>query len=580
MPSWTADVVYSVLLTLIGVLAGCWLCRRSLRSSRRSAEQLLHAQQVLRDVDEVTARVATDVDAHTARVTEINDELTSTEAPTSETVTSTIGKLVAANQQMRERLATAEAKLQAQSQELEVHMAEARTDLLTRLANRRAFEDEISRRFAEFRRYGAPLSTILLDVDHFKQFNDTYGHRVGDEVLRGIAAVLRKTARPMDLVARYGGEEFAISLPGTSLGDACRATERYRQAIQQAVIRFEGKDFSVTASVGVAELLSHEQLPALMHRTDAALYAAKQAGRNVTYWHDGREIHPVVAPARPDIVPAGPDAAPARREDASAPPRVACAGEDVAPAGKNVAPAGAEGAPDRPAAPPAKSPLGSAAPAPMELSTATPSAAMAESDAPLGDDSGKLSTNECDRTVFCWEVRQQISQWKQGGAGFCVMLIRVDNHEQLVRLHGRAAADFALRSTRLFMAATLSEMELIGHYGRACFSLLLPKTSLQKALILAERLRNGATQCVLPTKSGPLEVSVSQGIAEFLEGDDTVRLLQRAEAALAAAQKGCTCYHNGQWPEPAAAWHEPAKPPVVAADRPSDPNDGAELTLQ
>jgi diguanylate cyclase len=525
MSTLIPDLLYSALLVALGLLGGCWLCRRSLRASQRSAEELLHARQVLRHVDEVTTRVATDVDTHNARVTKINDELSSAQAPDSRAVASTISKLMAANQEMQQRLAEAEAKLQEQSSDLQIHMAEARTDLLTRLANRRAFEDEVSRRFAEFRRFGMPLSIVLLDVDHFKQFNDTYGHRVGDEVLRGMAAALRQTARTMDLVARYGGEEFVISLPGTSIRDARQAAERYRQAIEQAMMRFEGKKFSVTASVGVAELLPHEQLPTLMHRTDAALYAAKQAGRNVSYWHDGRAIGPVVAPAALDDAAASPT-----------PER---------PLSQAETPSAAE------------SPAGRAGPGHR--------AAQAESDAPsICTDSGKLSPNDCDRTVFFWEVRQRINQWKHGGSGFCVMLARVDDYDQLIKSHGGPAAEFALRTTRLFLAAILGEMDLIGHYGPACFAILLPDARLRDALLLAEHLRQGATQCILPTKNGPLEVTVSQGIAEVLEGDDAVRLLQRAEAAVSAAKRDGTYYHNGQWPEPASAWHESPAPRVPA----------------
>jgi len=94
--------------------------------------------------------------------------------------------------------------------------------------------------------------------------------------------------------------------------------------------------------------------------------------------------------------------------------------------------------------------------------------------------------------------------------------------------------------------------------------LLLPDVRLRDALLLAQRLRTAATQCVLPTKNGPLEVTVSQGIAELLEGDDAVRLLQRAEAAMSAARRDGSYYHNGQWPEPASAWHESSAPQIPA----------------
>src|SRR6185295_20304286 len=96
------------------------------------------------------------------------------------------------------------------------HAADARTDALTRLANRRAFDDELERRFNEWKRLRVPYTLLMADVDHFKKFNDTHGHQAGDEVLKGVAKTLKDTMREMDFVARYGGEEFAAVLPVTN----------------------------------------------------------------------------------------------------------------------------------------------------------------------------------------------------------------------------------------------------------------------------------------------------------------------------------------------------------------------------
>ena len=453
-------------------------------------------------------RVATDVDAHSTRVQQISDELTCTTTAGTDVVIQTIARLVEVNQDMQQRLAEAEVKLQEQSEQLEVQIAAARTDMLTRLPNRRAFEDEAARRFAEFQRHGTPLSAILLDVDRFKRFNDEYGHRVGDEVLRGIAAVLRQTMRAIDLVARYGGEEFTILLPGTAIQDARQAAERCRQAIEKARVCFEGEEFSVTVSLGVAELLPHEQLSLLMRRVDGALYASKQAGRNQTHWHDGRVIHPVVTQSSGQTPP---------QQPADQPPEPQPAPVAEAPRSKPA-----------PAAPP---------------EVGEPAAET------TGNGSDELAAHECDRTVFCWQVRQRIAEWKRGGPGFSVILVRVDDFDPLTKTHGRSAAEFALRTTRLFLAGTLREMDVVGHYSSGCFSVLLPHTRLREAVSVAERVRHGATQCVLPTRHGAMEITISVGIAELSEGDDVVRLLQRAEAALTSAEKNRTCFHNGQGPE-------------------------------
>jgi len=158
-----------------------------------------------------------------------------------------------------------------------LHRLAAR-DGLTGVANRRTFEEALAREVARASRTGAPLSLVMLDLDHFKRVNDIHGHQTGDSVLRSVAEELTRQSRAGDLVARYGGEEFAVILPDTGQQDAPAVADRLRAAIADR----EGP-VPVTASLGVASHPGHVADPlALVQAADEALYAAKRGGRNRT----------------------------------------------------------------------------------------------------------------------------------------------------------------------------------------------------------------------------------------------------------------------------------------------------------
>lgn len=159
----------------------------------------------------------------------------------------------------------------------------AHTDPLTHLLNRRALTIRLVTELERVRRYNSPLTMLMIDLDHFKQVNDTYGHLVGDEVLRGIGAILQHSVRSVDMVARYGGEEFVVVLPETGEQGAITFAERIREQVEQH--RFEaerGGVAQVTVSIGVSSFPAPhvESAEDLFARADAALYRAKERGRN------------------------------------------------------------------------------------------------------------------------------------------------------------------------------------------------------------------------------------------------------------------------------------------------------------
>ena len=160
---------------------------------------------------------------------------------------------------------------------------EALTDGLTGLANRRLFDETLRKRIGETEAGGAGMCLMMCDIDHFKRFNDTWGHLIGDQVIRYIAAVLRQHAHGDFLAARYGGEEFAIIFPRTRLTDALEVAAAIHGAIgsKRLTRKSTGEMIgAVTISVGVAEFRNGERAADLIGRADACLYASKRGGRD------------------------------------------------------------------------------------------------------------------------------------------------------------------------------------------------------------------------------------------------------------------------------------------------------------
>jgi diguanylate cyclase (GGDEF)-like protein len=163
---------------------------------------------------------------------------------------------------------------------------QATTDGLTGLVNHRTFQERMSAMLGRADRHKFKVALILTDIDHFKKINDSYGHPTGDQVLRRVAAILKASARKIDIVARYGGEEFAIVLEGTDRAGARQLAERIRQEVSQQSFESPKGPFSATLSLGVAVYPEDARTKQdAIARADQALYAAKHGGRNRTVCH-------------------------------------------------------------------------------------------------------------------------------------------------------------------------------------------------------------------------------------------------------------------------------------------------------
>ncbi len=237
----------------IGVIIGAavlvLLILAYLVSTNRSNARLFSSLRDAYDDLEEKNRQAVE---HTAQLEQMNDEL---EAVQTELIRSN-RELVQAKS-LWERLAV--------------------TDMLTELANRRAFQERLREEIARAQRYSYPFLLLMLDVDDFKGYNDTLGHPAGDEVLREIAAVMRETVREGDLVARYGGEEFAALLPQTDARQGRVVAERIRDAVERHAFPHR----RITVSIGAAEFaVDGRDFETIIDGADRALFVAKRSGRN------------------------------------------------------------------------------------------------------------------------------------------------------------------------------------------------------------------------------------------------------------------------------------------------------------
>ena len=207
------------------------------------------------------------------------------------------------NKKLEARLSASRQEIEQLQQNLETVRNESLTDPLTTLANRKFFDAELRKFVVEAKAGGQPLTLLMSDVDHFKAFNDKFGHPTGDQVLRLVAMSVKQKVTQRDIAARYGGEEFAVALPQTALRSALAVADHIRRAVmhKELMKRSSGERLGrVTVSIGVAQLRPTDTPQSLIERADQCLYAAKRNGRNCVICESDAEaeLDAKVVPAR------------------------------------------------------------------------------------------------------------------------------------------------------------------------------------------------------------------------------------------------------------------------------------------
>lgn len=252
---------------------------------RRAGEQI---QTAIHDVADVVTGVKTVTNDYGQTLSEVNTRIDKAKSPDEikaalQVASQKTRKMLEQNQALENQLEKSTQLMEELKRDLEYVRREAMTDGLTGLANRKSFDTEIVRVIGESREQSRVFTLLMVDIDHFKSFNDNFGHQVGDQVLRLVARTLKDGLKGRDFAARYGGEEFSIILPDTDLASGVAVGNSLRKAIatKDVINRNTGEILGrITMSVGVAEFAGDSTAEDLVERADSALYTAKHNGRN------------------------------------------------------------------------------------------------------------------------------------------------------------------------------------------------------------------------------------------------------------------------------------------------------------
>jgi diguanylate cyclase len=456
--------------------------------------------QVLASLEVLAAEMASDIKSHGARLQKISGGLEAAESPTAAGVASALTKILDATDQFQKRIDAADQQIVEEAGQVEMQAILTHTDLLTSLPNRRAFEAELEK--ASMQGGRTPMATVVfVDLDALGQINKEYGHQGGDVILRQTAAIVKKLARGRDMVARFSGDTFGLLLNHTTLHDALPIAERVRKALNEAHFSHGTRPLKLTASVGIAQLRSDELRSAVTDRVNEALEAAKQAGGNVCFRHDGVSCHAVSSAFQPkqDRAEDEVTSLAALWRDSSQ-PNSASEGESAK----------------------------SALPKPEELLTG--------------------------RSLFASNLNRRLAEWKRGGSNVSVAVVRVDQIDALKKRCGERGQAFLRQVMGRLMEAATRDMDDRCEFEDGLFALILPGTDEANALAVADRLCAQVRQCKMRMGNELWSLTASIGVAHCTSAARVMDIMLSAESAmLAGVELGGDCVRSGPTvPDPTA----------------------------
>jgi diguanylate cyclase (GGDEF)-like protein len=290
----------TVALAVVAALGYLFGCRARAVAQASETEQarreLKRAKTVAKELEIISEQVRKNLAMHHGSINRFKERVTELSIQSKDVAWQELCKeaedMLKPTLRLAAQLAKAYDEIRQQTNHL-MTFTELRTDPLTRVSNRRALDECLENMFSLMHRYEQVFSIAIFDIDHFKKINDERGHLQGDQVLQRVARLIDDNIRDTDVVARFGGEEFVVVMPHTPLDGACIFSERLRGKIEA--------ELNLTVSGGVAYALEADSVATLVSRADTALYAAKAAGRNRVFQHDGNEVDPVPFESAPIV---------------------------------------------------------------------------------------------------------------------------------------------------------------------------------------------------------------------------------------------------------------------------------------